>query len=618
MPDFSSIPLSIATPPPLNPMTAYQPQLMRQQIQQNQTQQAIQHEKLAQDQMQTQETQADQAEQEALKPLFIKHAHDPYLDSVIQDAANSGTFRPKTLVGLQNTNNNMKLNYSKLTEAQIAAQKMQAEQAYNIFQPVIDAKEEDRPVLYTQQRDAAIKAGLIKPDSIDEQYPGATQFGLKMATLGTHSASLKDAEAKAKIQADQARQAAEEATATKNAVDTVAATNAVPNRIARTPGETTPLYWDPNVKDVTPVQPGNIDLRSLAPIKNPDGKYSTVHSTSFVDEMPGSPTEGKEVMVRGILNGKTVNPEDPEVLKALKRQYYKDHQHLGVFENGKDADKYGEQLHNNWQNKAIPGTQISKDDDELYKEWRSKLPAAAQKVAPSSTPANVEEYIKNFGISPTTRELIKQRQENEAAKAQGKFPDPSKLQSFDENTKKQVLHAGMTPEQIAQENEKDRAKGVGMNESQYRAWYDKHDALQKQEQDQHKLADEYGSAISVATDPQGNDKDGNPVKVVDPRNGREVLLDKPMRDYFQKQATAAKAKAQELSQSAKQIRQRLGGGEFAPGGGGQGGATQAPQAWNIGGKTWISNQKVTTKDGQTRYVIGVKDGKILTAPTPQQ
>lgn len=661
MPDFSSIPLSIATPPPLDPMTAYQPQLMRQQIQQNQTQQSIQNQKLQQDQMKTQEMQADQAEQEALRPLFIKHAHDPYLDSVIQDAADSGTFRPNTLIGLHNTNNNMKLNYSRLTEAQIAAQKMQSEQAYNIFQPVIDAKDEDRPALYTQQRDAAIKAGLIKPDSIDEQYPGATQFGLKMAILGTHSASLKDAEAKAKIQADQALLAERQASESKNLLDSLGgAVNISPNRNMTIPAEDQgPMYMDPNVTNVVPNKPGNINLRSLKPINNGDGTWSTVNPTSFLDTKSGSPTEGKEVMVRGILNGKKVEPEDPRaggptpIIDALKSQYYKDNQYLGIFEKG-DADKYGKQLHENWENRKIPGTQVTKTDEELYKEWRDQLPTAARRVTPSKAPDNPEAFIKNFHVSAGTASAIAQREENEAAKAQGveekvirdtatglydsqtlseytrkyddllrtnperakKFPDPDKLTSLDDNTKKRILHAGMTPEQITQENEKDKVKSVGMNESQYRAWYDKHDALQKQEQDQHKLADEYGSALQVQTNPDGTGKDGNPVKVVDPRNGREVLLDGAMRDYFQKQAVAAQAKAKELSQSAKQIRQRLGGGEFAPGGDGQAGATQAPQAWSVGGKTWTRGQRVTTKSGETKYVVEVKDGKVLTSDTP--
>ena len=114
-----------------------------------------------------------------------------------------------------------------------------------------------------------------------------------------------------------------------------------------------PLYMAPGPTKGM-VAPGNTDLRSLPVISNPDGSSSTVYSTSFTDEHPKSPTYGKEVLVKGILNGKKTDDID-----ALKDQYYKTGQHLGVFENGDAADAYGQRLHEDWQAGRIPGVNMS-------------------------------------------------------------------------------------------------------------------------------------------------------------------------------------------------------------------------------------------------------------------
>lgn len=118
------------------------------------------------------------------------------------------------------------------------------------------------------------------------------------------------------------------------------------------------LYTDAGSPQQGMVQPGNIDLTKLAPIYNPDGSYSTLNSTSFQDEKPGSPTFGKEVLVRGILNNKKVDTTDPNVMDQLRQQYYQTGQHLGVFDNGDNADAYATSIHNNWEAGKIPGVQM--------------------------------------------------------------------------------------------------------------------------------------------------------------------------------------------------------------------------------------------------------------------
>lgn len=127
---------------------------------------------------------------------------------------------------------------------------------------------------------------------------------------------------------------------------------------------TQPLFMAPG-----PAQglatPGNINLKQLPVIKNPDGSYSTVNSQSFYDDKVGSPTYGKEVLVRGIMNGKRVEDQfkdDKAGTAALKQQYYRDGLHLGAFSDGDAADAYATRLHEDWMNGKIPGVAMLPGD----------------------------------------------------------------------------------------------------------------------------------------------------------------------------------------------------------------------------------------------------------------
>lgn len=179
-----------------------------------------------------------------------------------------------------------------------------------------------------------------------------------------------------------------------------------------------PLYMAPGKVDGL-VKAGNIDLKKLPIINNPDGSYSTVYSTSFEDEKPGSPTYGKEVLVRGIINGKKTDD-----VNALRNKYYQDGQHLGVFNDGASADAYGQRLHSDWAAGKIPGVQMppSSLKGNLVNQSPSKpkgdnlkpAPAASysdlkmlmpdkKTVAVFKNAAERDAFIKKYNLVPVTK-----------------------------------------------------------------------------------------------------------------------------------------------------------------------------------------------------------------------
>ncbi len=103
---------------------------------------------------------------------------------------------------------------------------------------------------------------------------------------------------------------------------------------------------------------------------------------------------------------------------------------------------------------------------------------------------------------------------------------------------------------------------------EFDSWSKKHEDLQQKEQDQWKLAGEYGDTLSA---PKDSD-------VVDPATKKTVTADDPHRAYFQKQYDAARTKAVQLQTQAKGIRQRFGWGEFAPQQGTGAAPAQQPQS----------------------------------------
>lgn len=91
------------------------------------------------------------------------------------------------------------------------------------------------------------------------------------------------------------------------------------------------------------VEPGNMDLNRTPSIANPDGRVSSVLSSSFEDE------DGREVMVPGVKHGKGFL-DDPE------KEYRETGEHLGKFRATPDkkasdlADQYADTLHQQQEN----------------------------------------------------------------------------------------------------------------------------------------------------------------------------------------------------------------------------------------------------------------------------
>lgn len=81
---------------------------------------------------------------------------------------------------------------------------------------------------------------------------------------------------------------------------------------------------------------GNIDLNNRPTIRNKDGSFSTVDSTSFN-------VDGKEVLIPTVINDrgqwKHVDPDT-----ALKH-YQKTGEHLGKFNTPAEANAYARKLH---------------------------------------------------------------------------------------------------------------------------------------------------------------------------------------------------------------------------------------------------------------------------------
>lgn len=82
-----------------------------------------------------------------------------------------------------------------------------------------------------------------------------------------------------------------------------------------------------------PIVPGNINVSSIAPIKNSDGTYSTVRSISVG-------TDRGEALIPTVIDGKVV--PDSTAIRIFKQTG----KHLGIFKTANDADKFAIDLHN--------------------------------------------------------------------------------------------------------------------------------------------------------------------------------------------------------------------------------------------------------------------------------
>jgi len=82
------------------------------------------------------------------------------------------------------------------------------------------------------------------------------------------------------------------------------------------------------------ISKGNIDIAHRPTVKNKDGSYSTVDSTSFRNN------KGQEVLVPRVVNGRVVSPQE------AWKHYLATGQNLGIFKDVDSANRYATSLHN--------------------------------------------------------------------------------------------------------------------------------------------------------------------------------------------------------------------------------------------------------------------------------
>jgi hypothetical protein len=105
------------------------------------------------------------------------------------------------------------------------------------------------------------------------------------------------------------------------------------------------------------LQPGNIDLTTRPIVQNEDGSQSTVRSISFEEN-------GKEILIPTVGDEGKILTDD----EAIAR-YHSTGKHLGIFDNPANADKYAEQLHNDY---AAGNISMRPSFQELDRRARSK------------------------------------------------------------------------------------------------------------------------------------------------------------------------------------------------------------------------------------------------------
>lgn len=105
---------------------------------------------------------------------------------------------------------------------------------------------------------------------------------------------------------------------------------------------------EPNPRGL--IEPGNLPIDGRPVVQNADGTRSTEYSISFDDD------KGREVLVPTVVNGKFLTPDgkkppegsdaEKQMFKRAEQHYFETGEHLGIFSNSADADRYAGELHN--------------------------------------------------------------------------------------------------------------------------------------------------------------------------------------------------------------------------------------------------------------------------------
>src|SRR5215472_8136898 len=134
------------------------------------------------------------------------------------------------------------------------------------------------------------------------------------------------------------------------------------------------------------IQPWNIDLRNQPAVRNPDGTVSSVLSMSFEED-------GKEILVPRV-------SDDGRILSNQQaiEQYHRTGKHLGIFRDAVSADRYADQLHNDYaagRYGAQYGTPGGRADGQFGRI--SELPLRGQLGGGPLTSAPVTQQIPALG-----------------------------------------------------------------------------------------------------------------------------------------------------------------------------------------------------------------------------
>lgn len=139
--------------------------------------------------LENQQRQMALKDQQILRGLYVKHSGD--LDKVVQEAPAAGV-SPSTVQGLQLHALDVKTKTAALVSAQGDAAAKQADLMQGAVDAVNNAKPQDKPTVYANQRTGLQQAGL-NVDQLPPQYPGDDTFQLIGAGVKGHSKQVDDA-----------------------------------------------------------------------------------------------------------------------------------------------------------------------------------------------------------------------------------------------------------------------------------------------------------------------------------------------------------------------------------------------------------------------------------------
>ncbi len=179
------------------------------------------------------------------------------------------------------------------------------------------------------------------------------------------------------------------------------------------------------------------------------------------------------------------------------------------------------------------------NEDKELKSWATRLGAAAD-IGPGS-------YARALAGAPKN--------------IQDMFPDPDKWDSA--KTPRQIRMFGMTGHEQESVGKPSSADAVAARFSQRELdeGNKTHNELQLKEQEKWRVVGQYGEMLKPG--PDGKPKS----EAIDPLHPEKTadMANPETRAFYQNQYNAARTEAEQLAKQQKDIRQRFGGGEFAPG-----------------------------------------------------